>query len=208
MDVSDLAGAGAFLLAYFDPFMFQEVNVQTGNAPAEKARGGVVYNLVSRTGTNDFHGSFQFAGSNHGLQSDNVTPELRRHLLAAVSPQVLAANPNLEPDPRILGMFDSGLSLSGPILRNRLWFTGAGGMESLNAPRLGSYNADGTPVIDDGRMKNFSFKMSWQSSPGSQLHFSLNRNIKDNFHRTIIANIDFFENRATWVQPTKPKYGS
>lgn len=205
MDVSDLAGAGSFLLAYFDPFMFQEVNVQTGNGPAEKSRGGVVYNLVTRTGTNDFHGSFQFAGSNHGLQSNNVSQELRSHLLAAVPARVLAANPGLDPDPRIFGMFDSGLSVSGPIVRNKLWFTTSGGMESMNAPRLGSYNADGTPVVDDGRMKNFSFKISWQSSPGSQLHFSWNRNIKDNFHRTIIANIDFFENRATWVQRNEAK---
>src|SRR5207244_141922 len=92
------------------------------------------------------------------------------------------------------------LSLSGPVVRDKLWFTATGALQSLNQPRLGSYNADGTQVVDDGRMNNFSSKVSWQTSRRNQIHFSFTRNIKDSYHRTIIANTDFFDSSSTWMQ--------
>ncbi|MGE3509451.1 MAG: carboxypeptidase-like regulatory domain-containing protein, partial [Vicinamibacterales bacterium] len=56
--------AGSTSATYFDVAMFQETNYMAGNAGAEYEKGGLVYNLVSKTGTNVFHGWTIFSGSN------------------------------------------------------------------------------------------------------------------------------------------------
>ena len=48
--------SGTTSASYFDVAMFQETNYMAGNAGAEFEKGGLVYNLVSKTGTNAFHG--------------------------------------------------------------------------------------------------------------------------------------------------------
>lgn len=197
MDVSSANFVGAGILTYYDSMMFQEINYQVGGASAENSQGGVVMNMITKTGTNDFHGSFTFAGSNEHMQSSNVTPELRRDLLAAVPAKVLAANPELEPGNKILEMYDSSASFSGPILRNRLWFTTNFRLQALNQLQVGSYNPDGRQAVDDNKIVNGSFKVSWQTSPGSQLHYSFNRNLKYRYHR---RGGTFVEDRASTLQ--------
>ena len=71
---------------YYDAFAFQEINYQAGNTQAEFDRGGLVYTLVTRTGTNAFHGYFSSLATSSALGSDNITPDLRSDLLAAVPP--------------------------------------------------------------------------------------------------------------------------
>ena len=61
---------GSSSVSYFDTYMFTEVNYGMGNNTAEMAQGGVVYNMISKTGTNDFHGSFRIMGTNSSLQSE------------------------------------------------------------------------------------------------------------------------------------------
>ena len=148
--------------SYFDTSMFQEVNVQTGNAPAESQMGGVVYNMVTKTGTNVVHGSLFYTGTQHSLQANNVTPALRQQLLAAVPARSLQANPNLQPSAKILTFYDLEGSVSGPILRDRLWFTTSSNRKPLDQYRLGSYNPDGTQFVDDNLQWNYGFKLSWQ----------------------------------------------
>src|SRR6266852_5016419 len=82
---------------YYNPFMFQEVNYQTSNGSAERTMGGVVYNMVPRTGTNTLHGSYTYTGANANMSSTNLSADVSKVLLAAVPARVLAANPNLVP---------------------------------------------------------------------------------------------------------------
>ena len=58
MDVSHGSGSGSGSTLYFDTFMFAEVNYTSGNNPAEIAQGGVVYSLITKTGTNRFRADF------------------------------------------------------------------------------------------------------------------------------------------------------
>ena len=94
MDVSHGSGAGSSSVSYFDTYMFTEVNFGMGNNTAEWAQGGVVYNMISKTGTNDFHGSFRIMGTNSSLQSDNLSADLRARLLEGVPARVLEVSPN------------------------------------------------------------------------------------------------------------------
>ncbi|MBI4471270.1 MAG: TonB-dependent receptor [Acidobacteria bacterium] len=182
---------------YYDTNMFQEMNYQAGGISAESAYGGVVVNMVTKTGTNNVHGSFMFTGTNEHLQGRNLTPALRESLLKSVPARALAANPALEPVNKIQGMFEVATSLSGPIIRDHLWFSTSGNINSLNQIATGSYNADGTLGIDDNRIKNFWFKPTWQINDANQLQFTYNRNYKHRYHR---RGSPFTENRAATAQ--------
>jgi hypothetical protein len=185
--------------SYFDTSMFQEVNVQTGNAPAESQMGGVVYNMVTKTGTNVFHGSLFYTGTHHALQANNVTPALRQQLLAAVPARSLQANPDLQPSAKILTFYDVEGSVGGPILRDRLWFTTSSNRKPLDQYRLGSYNPDGTQFVDDNLQWNYGFKLSWQASPRNQLHYTFQTSHRTAFHR-VTDGTAFWESRAAGLQ--------
>src|SRR4029450_9820218 len=107
MDVSNLDGTGRGAVMCLDPYAFQETNYQTsGGGTAVSSKGGLLFNMVTRTGTNQFHGGAMFNGANHGMGSSNYSPELRAQLLAAVPPIALAANPNIVPGADILMIYD------------------------------------------------------------------------------------------------------
>jgi hypothetical protein len=197
MDVSHGSGAGSSSVSYFDTYMFTEVNYGMGNNSAEWAQGGVVYNMITKTGTNDFHASFRIMGTNSSLQSDNLSADVRARILEGVPARVLAVSPN--PRNGILKIVDSGLSLSGPLVRNRLWFTTTGKLNPLTDVRLGSYEADGTQMVGNNRMRNASVKVSAQLNATSQLHFTHNWNRKGemNFLPGSETGSVFGEKRAT-----------
>ena len=176
MDVSHGSGLGSSSVSYFDTYMFTEVNYGAGNNTAEMAQGGVVYNMITKTGTNAFHGSFRIMGTNDSLQSNNLSPDVRARLLAGVPARVLAVSPN--PRNGIVSIVDVGLSFSGPIVRNKLWFVSTAKLNPLRDIRLGSYEPDGTQLVGYNQMRNGSFKISWQASQSSQFHFSHNHNKK------------------------------
>ena len=78
---------------YLDPYAFAESNFIAGNNPAESPRGGLVFNMVTKTGTNQLHGGAMFSGANRSMGFDNFSDELRSQLLSTLSPAVLAINP-------------------------------------------------------------------------------------------------------------------
>jgi hypothetical protein len=66
----------------------------------------------------------------------------------------------------------------------------------LNQYILGSYNSDGTQVVDDNVMWNAVAKVSWQMSRASQLSFFHNLQYKLIRYRNDAANNLFVETRA------------
>src|SRR5207249_4931986 len=66
MDVSNLDGNGTGAVLYLDPYAFQETNYQTsGGGTAISSKGGLLFNMVTRTGTNQLHGRAMFSAANH-----------------------------------------------------------------------------------------------------------------------------------------------
>jgi Carboxypeptidase regulatory-like domain len=172
MDVSSLTGNGTVAMIYLDPYAFEETNYQTSNGPAERSKGGVIFNEVTKSGTNAFHGGYMLSGANHGMGSANYSSELKAQLLAGVPATARAANPNIVPGADIQNIWDTGGWLGGPIVRNKLWFSASAHDQALNQYLLGSYNPDGTQVLDDNKMWTIASKVSWQVTRNSQLsHF-------------------------------------
>src|SRR5205823_4564243 len=116
MDVGQLDGSGVGTIFFADPYAFQEVNLQTGGSgAATMARGGLVYNMITRTGTNQVHGEALISGSTPGMDSPNFSADLKSQLLATVPASALAANPNLSPGAKTNKSLDYGAWMSGPI---------------------------------------------------------------------------------------------
>lgn len=193
---------GTTSATYFDVSMFQETNYMAGNAGAEFEKGGLVYNLVSRTGTNAFHGWGIYSGSNKSMNAANLSPELRADLIASVPAKVLLANPNFSPSTQLLTYYDFSGGFNGPIIKNRLWFAVSGEIKRLDQLRVGAYNADGTQGLDDNTQNNHSYKLSWQASPRNQFHYLHQFNNRVNLHRanTLGQVTQFYESRAMLVQ--------
>src|SRR5712692_8886608 len=184
MDVSNLDGNGSGAVLYLDPYAFQETNYQTsGGGTAVTQKGGLLFNMVTRTGTNQLHGGAMFNGANRGLGSTNYSPELRTQLLAAVPALALAANPNIVPGADILKIYDVGAWLAGPIVRDKVWFSFSAHDQRLDQYLLGSYNPDGTQVLDDNLMWTTSAKLAWQVTQNAQLSYFNNLQYKLIGHR-------------------------
>ena len=184
MDVSNLDGNGSQAIMYLDPYVFEETNYQMGSAgTAVSSKGGLVFNMITRTGTNRFHGGVMFNGANRSMGSANYSPELKAQLLAAVPAAALAANPNIVPGADITKIYDSGAWLSGPVVRDRLWFAGAWHRQGLDQYLLGNYDANGAQVLDDNLMWTTSAKASWQATKTIQLSYFNNLQYKLIGHR-------------------------
>ena len=70
---------------YFNPAAASEVSVQLGGQTAEFENGGMQANLVPKDGGNTFSGLFSANYANHGLISNNLTPELEARGLHLVN---------------------------------------------------------------------------------------------------------------------------
>jgi len=196
--------AGASLAMYIAPSTFQEVNYQTGNASAESQRGGLVYNMVTRTGSNQFRGDANFSGSRGGLQSENVTEALRKDFLAALPARVLSVNPDFTPSGKIREMYDAAFAFSGPIFKDKLWFVATVARASLDQLKVGSYNPDGTRYLDRNRKRDLTAKISYQMTAKQQLYVfhEENQKIAYNFR----ANTFSTEAASQQQNPNKKRF--
>jgi hypothetical protein len=86
----------------------EEVNLQYSALPAEVETGGVLFNMVPKTGGNTFRSSFFGNLATSALQFENVTPEMVA--------QGLTTGGDID------YVVDINPSIGGPIQRDRLWF--------------------------------------------------------------------------------------
>jgi hypothetical protein len=136
------------------PYNFiQEVELKAGGYEAEyrSALGGLV-NVLTYSGTNDFHGSvFGFYTSN------NISGDKELGLL----------------DPTLgdFSDYDIGFSLRGPIVEDKIWFNVAYNPtfenHDVDVPSFGIY-------VDKTVTHKFASKLTWTISPKLQLILSAN----------------------------------
>lgn len=107
------------------PFEFiDSVNMKTSGIEAEYggALGGVV-NVITKSGSNKFHGSFfmTYGGSSVDANNNNIFPQYDPTSIGVPG----AFDPNLqsyEPKKDHFSLVQPGFTLGGPIISNRLWF--------------------------------------------------------------------------------------
>lgn len=190
---------------YIDSFAFQEVNIQTANMTAERSTGGVVWQFVTKTGTNQFRGTAAFLGMTHGCcESDNINGANRAVLLAGVPAYALAANPNPRLGSSVEHMFDASTTIGGPIIKDRIWYSLGLKLGEVYTRRVGSYNADGTQLLSDNQLRQDTAKISIALNRNQQLHYVQSWVHKGRYHVAGGPNVtEFFSQEATSYNPAR-----
>jgi len=144
--ITDMAAIGSSP-AYYDFDSFEEMQVTTGGSDSTIATGGVVLNMVTKRGTNEWRGTGRFFLTDDSNQSDlefdqgdlgqgiaaNTTSRTRHPITGRVTdrggahPQAAFKQGN-----RIVDVRDWGAEIGGPIVRDRLWVWGSYGRQEVD----------------------------------------------------------------------------
>jgi hypothetical protein len=160
MNVTDMAATGASA-SYYDFGAFQEINMTTGGTDMGMQTGGLGVNLVTKRGSNAFHGSARYLIANHKLSMGNISDQNQ----SPYKYPDLATDPRLQnPDGSFRDKADNiqqigeyGFDLGGPIVKDKLWFYGTYGKQDIRLQRL-----IGTP--DRTLLPSYNGKLNWQAT--------------------------------------------
>ena len=160
--ITDMSATGASP-TYFDFDAFQEINVSTGGGDLTMATGGFGINMVTKRGTNSFHGGGRFLATDEKWESSNLS-EVRNRILLGNANRLKGGVSHCDPGAGerdkanyIDSIKDYGFDLGGPIVKDKLWFYGTYGKQDIKLCGLG-----GSP--DDTVLPSYNFKLNWQAS--------------------------------------------
>ncbi len=157
--VTDMAALGSSP-SYYDFDAFQEMQVTTGGTDTTIATGGVVINMVTKRGTNQWRGSGRFfdtPGSTAAASSFNPAnfPAGQTH------PSETNA---------IIRVQDYGAEVGGPIVKDHLWIWGSYGTQQVQTASLGG-------VPNTAKLPTFNGKLNAQlTASNSATLFGLENN--------------------------------
>ncbi len=146
----------------------QETKVSTGSISAEYGRfqGGVV-NMVTKSGSNDFAGTFRTSFVNDAWSA--LTP--------------FPGDENID---RVVPTYE--VTAGGPILRNKLWYFGAGRFEKNTDNRTTDYTAFNYERVDDE--KRYEAKGTWTLNPKNTFRGAYTKRHADIFNNNFGTIMD------------------
>jgi hypothetical protein len=154
------------------PDAIDEVEVLSLGAPAEYGNlMGAVYNIVTKQGTNQFHGDASYFFQSQKLTSTNTTDVKFPNDKFA---DACADDPAARCPWTRGGYYETSAQLGGPILRDKLWFFGSYGHQRDQFTRAG-VNAKLPGSAQDTKKDRILAKGTWQMTPSQRL--------VGNFHR-------------------------
>jgi hypothetical protein len=146
VNVTDMAATGASP-TYFDFDAFQEINISTGGGDLNVQTGGIGINLVTKRGTNKFHGGGRYLLADDKWESGNL-------------PTVLQNDPRLKGSNKadhLHSIKDWGFEIGGPIVKDKLWFYGTFGRQDIQNIRL-------VQTPDNTILDGYNAKINWQAT--------------------------------------------
>jgi hypothetical protein len=152
--ITDMAAAGA-PPTYFNFDNFEEIQVSTAGQDIRQQTGGVGINLVTKRGTNRFHGSARGAFANDALESSNVPDELA-NLATPVTPETADHNKQIA---------DVSVDFGGPIRADRAWFYASYSSQDIQLVRRSG------ALLDRTKLKNPAVKVNWQADKKDMISF-------------------------------------
>jgi len=168
MRLNNLCANGAYSGVYWDDGSFQEISYVTGADSAEMGQGGIRVNMVPKDGGNQFHGSM-VGNFTHGPWQANNYNAAELSGDKTYNPSNTLANISV-----IKQIWDLNPSIGGPILKDRLWFTGtfrywgtnktvAGSFPNLLPNSPFKYVPDtSNPAVDNGHILSYTGRVTWQ----------------------------------------------
>jgi hypothetical protein len=163
MVITDMAALGSSP-GYYDFDSFEEMQVTTGGSDSTIATGGVVLNMVTKRGTNEWRGTARYYLTDDSYQSDLEFDE-------SDLGQPFPGNGNrtqtsFKQGNRIVSVEDYGGEIGGPIVRDRLWVWGAYGLQEVDLLTI----AD---VSDFTELETMNVKLNAQITPANSATFFL-----------------------------------
>ena len=147
IDITDPSVLGGSAI-FHDFDAFEELNITTGGAADVTIQtGGIALNMVTRRGGDKLSLSSRFYLTDNFFQSDNLTDALRAQGVT---------NTN-----KIQQIKDFGISVGGPLLKNRVWWWGAYGVQDIFTYTI--YNTN-----DQALLNNYHFKINAQPFSGNR----------------------------------------
>jgi len=160
VDITDPWILGSSAL-FFDFDTFEELSVTTGGAAdVAMQTGGIALNMVTRRGGNRVNATARFYLTDRSFQSSNLTPTLKGKGVT---------NTN-----RIEQIKDFGASAGGPIVKDRLWWWGAFGVQDIFIYTI--YN-----TRDQSLLNNYSFKLNAQPFSGNRFEALVTSGAKERY---------------------------
>lgn len=162
IDVTDPSALGGSA-GYYDFDMFEELQIQTGGAADVTIQtGGVALNMVTRRGGNKMSLAGRFYLTDNFFQDDNLTADL-------IARGVTRTN-------KIQQIKDFGFNAGGPIIKDKLWWWGAYGVQDVFVYTL-------TGAKDQSLLNNYNLKLNAQILPNNRFEFLLTSGAKEKFGR-------------------------
>ena len=137
--ITDMGALGSSP-AYYDFDSLEEMQVTTGGSDTTIATGGVVLNIVTKRGTNEWRGSARYITADKDWQADTsfdnsqlgrggvyngIVPGSGTNPATRNQPAFVAGN-------RIVSVEDYGVELGGPLVKDRLWVWGSYGLNQVD----------------------------------------------------------------------------
>ena len=134
----------------------EETTVQTLGTSAEAPTSGMQINVITKSGSNQFHGTGFGAHTPGWLKTtDNLNDTLRAQGLTESTP--------------FHHRWEVGGDVGGRVVRDRLWFWAGGRNREEGLPNLGAYNADGSPSIQADKQRFLNGKVTALITSSQQL---------------------------------------
>ena len=157
--VNMTAPEGGYLFFDINPEIVAETQMLGIAAGAEYgSTGGSVYNVVTKSGTNQFHGSAAVYWQDDSLVDPNVT-----------------IDDTEAGEFHINKFYDLSATLGGPIVRDKFWFFAGIQDITRNVTIPGQWPS----LTDDSSYERYDLKLSWQISPSHRI--DLKGGIDDQF---------------------------
>lgn len=155
VNVSDPEAIG-FADFYYDYDSFEEVQVSTASHSIEVGTPGVYVNMVTKRGSDEYHGALAAYYQDDGTQSNNVDSELRAQGIQQAGFDFLS---------------DVGAQLGGPIAGERLRFFASVRDWRVHRFVNGFVDESGNPEVESTDLFSWLANVTWQASDSHELGF-------------------------------------
>jgi len=171
--ITDMAALGSSP-AYYDFDSFEEMQVTTGGSDSTTATGGVVLNMVTKRGTNEWRGTGRYIKSDKAWQAktnvDQGSLGKAGFFNSAAAHPTGVAQPDIKQGNQIDQVQEYGAELGGPIIKDRLWIWGSYGDQHIDLRTIAN-------VADKTELETENVKINAQlAASNSATAFVLNSN--------------------------------
>ena len=179
VNVNDPAAQG-FAMSYYIPTVFENVEVSTGSQDITVGTGGILINMVTKSGTNRFAGGALQTYQSKDTQADNIDERLK----------TFGIRPNANATDIIT---NSNFQAGGPLLRNKVFYFGSANYQATHVSVVGfpapvPYSFVPTPLAGTSQQDTTDIvagegKLTYQLTPSKRFEGYLSRQRYDKPNR-------------------------